>query len=343
MTEAVVTEAVAPRASWSRRDGADCVRVRGLPAGATVAVRPAGTLALEGAPPMAGRVVHDRGEVCFVPRFPFREGTSYAVLVDGAPAAVLVRPGRAGVSTTEVLGVYPTSSEVPRNLLRCYVWFSAPMSEGYAARHVRLVDEAGDPLPGALPRTEEELWDADRRRLTVLLDPARIKRGLVGHRELGYPLRGGVPFRLLVDAGFRDARGMPLRAPADRRYQVVGDLRGLLEPRRWHLAAPASGGREPLEVTFDRTLDHGLLLRCLRVAGPDGRRVGGTPAVGGGERCWGFTPARGWAAGRHHLLIDPVLEDVAGNSLSRVFDRDLGDPADEPVDARPAALAFHPR
>jgi hypothetical protein len=327
-------------ASWSRHDGEDCVRVRGLPPGATVALRPAGSLAVDGAPPMAGRVARDRGEVCFVPRFPFRAGTTYTVLVDGAPTAVLVRHGRPDAATTEVLGVYPTSREVPRNLLRCYVWFSAPMSEGYAARHVRLVDEAGEPLPGALLPSGQELWDTERRRLTVLLDPARIKRGLVGHREAGYPLRGGVPFRLLVDAGFRDAQGMPLRAQAGRRYQVGDDLRGRVEPRHWQLSPPARGGRAPLELRFPRALDHGLLLRCLRVAGPDGSGVAGTAAVGGGEQSWRFTPTVGWAAGRHRLLIDPVLEDVAGNSLSRVFDRDLDDPADEPVNARSASLAF---
>jgi hypothetical protein len=321
----------------------DCITVRGLATGAAVRVRPAGSLAVEGAPAMAGRMVHDRDEACFVPRFPFHPGTAYTVLVDGAPAAVLRRPGPSGAATTEVLGVYPTSSDVPRNLLRCYVWFSAQMSEGCSTRHVRLTDLAGDPLPAALARTDQELWDADRRRLTVLLDPARIKRGLVGHRELGYPLRAGVPFRLVVDAGFPDARGMPLRAPAEECYQVGGDLRGHVDPSRWRLTAPVSGGREPLEVAFDRPLDHGLLLRCVRVVGPDGGRAAGTVAVDRGERRWRFTPALGWAPGPHHLLVDPVLEDVAGNSLSRVFDRDLANPSDAPVADRPATIGFRPR
>ena len=58
------------------------------------------------------------------------------------------------------------------------------MSDGFAAGRVTLVDHAGDVMPAALLPLEHELWDGDRRRLTVLLDPARIKRGLVAHRGL---------------------------------------------------------------------------------------------------------------------------------------------------------------
>lgn len=59
-----------------------------------------------------------------------------------------------------------------------------------------------------LREAQAQLWHpTGHRRLTVLLDPARIKRGLASHRQVGYPLRSGEPFRLVVDDGFRDARG----------------------------------------------------------------------------------------------------------------------------------------
>jgi hypothetical protein len=37
------------------------------------------------------------------------------------------------------------------------------------------------------------------------------------------------------------------------------------------------------------------------------------------------------------------LEDLAGNSLSRVFDRDLTDAEDEPVEPVPRTIEFCPR
>jgi len=328
--------------SWARCGGDDCLRVTALAPGADVRVRPRTAVVAGELPPMAGRLVRDGGDVCFVPRFAFVDGTTYTVEIEGVAAAVLVRPRPERVATTEVLDIRPTATEVPRNLLRLYVWFSAPMSEGCAAGHVRLVDDADHEMAGALLPTEHELWDGERRRLTVLLDPARIKRGLAGHRQAGYPLRPGDPFRLVVDDGFRDARGIPLRRRAERRYQVGGQERRRVEPAGWALTIPAARTLEPLVVSFDRPLDHGLLARCLSVVAPDGRLVDGTPQAGPQERSWQLTPGQPWAPGPHRLVVDPVLEDLAGNSASRVFDRDLTRPEDQPREARPVAVTFGP-
>jgi hypothetical protein len=337
--------------SWSRSGGADCIRLTDLAAAADVQVqvRPGAAVAAGGLPPMAGRVVRDGADLCFVPRFAFLDGTAYTVTVDGVVAATLVRAAPSRQATTEVTGIRPTSEVVPCNLLRFYVWFSAPMSEGYAAGHVRLTsdsrdgDDGGDAIAGALLPTEHELWDASRRRLTVLLDPARIKRGLAGHRDAGYPLRSGEPVRLVVDTGFRDARGLPLRAGADQRYEVGSEERRHVDPRSWTLSVPPAGTFEPLQVAFGRPLDHGLLARCLAVAGRDSQLIDGTPRIGTGEQSWQLVPRQAWAPGPHQLIVDPVLEDVAGNSVSRVFDRDLARPEDEPRQARPVAIPFCPR
>lgn len=327
-------------ATWSRGGDGDCIRLTGLPAGADVRVFPGTAAAAGSLPPMAGRLERDGADLCFVPRFAFLDGRSYTVTVDGTSAAVLVRPPPERAATTEVTGIRPTAAEVPVNLLRCYVWFSAPMSEGYAAGHVRLARDDGSVIAGALLPSEHELWDASRRRLTVLLDPARIKRGLPGHQEAGYPLRPGEPFRLVVGDGFRDAQGLPLRAPAERRYEVGGEERRHVDPHRWELAVPPAGTCEPLRVAFGRPLDHGLLARCLHVRGPGGKLIDGTAQAGRGEQSWQLVPSRAWATAVHRLIVEPVLEDLAGNSVSRVFDRDLARPEDQPRPARPVTIAF---
>ena len=146
----------------------------------------------------------------------------------------------------------------------------------------------------------------------------------------------------MVEAGFRDAAGRPLRGTAERRYAVGPDERRRVDPGAWAVSAPPAGGREPLAVTFDRPLDHGLLGRCLHVTGPDGQPVAGLPEPGPEERSWRLTPRQPWAAGPHQLVVDPVLEDLAGNSVSRVFDRDLARAQDDPRLARPAAVTFRP-
>jgi hypothetical protein len=292
---------------------------------------------------MAGHLVVDGDDLCFVPRFAFMDGAPYSVSIGGVAAAILLRPSQPVRATTEVLSIHPQAQDVPRNLLRFYVVFSGPMSEGYARDHLRLVDESGTPLHGALLSTDYELWDGAHRRLTILLDPARIKRGLSAHRQSGYPIQIGQPFRLVVDAGFRDARGAPLRTGAEKHYDVVADERRRVEPADWELHNPSRHTFEPLEVGFDRPLDYGLLNRCLHVVGPDGRRVVGAGEVGTDERSWRLTPAEPWSAGPHELVIDDILEDMAGNSVTRVFDRDRTIPSDAIREKGPTVMPYFPR
>jgi hypothetical protein len=323
---------------WSRSGADDCLVIAGVAADAAVQVRPRTSLAAIEAPPMAGRLLRQGDDICFVPRFPFVEGTAYAVIIDGTLTAVAVRPQLDRAATTEVLDIRPSAGEVPRNLLRFYLCFSAPMAEGCAAEQVRLVDESGDPMVGALLPVEQELWDPARRRLTVLLDPARIKRGLVGQRLAGYPLRPGMSLQLVVDQGFLDARGVRLRAGADRRYRVGADERRRVEPEAWSLAAPTTHTLQPLEVSFDRPLDYGLLSDCIGVIDPDGRAVRGAATIGPGDRSWLLAPQQPWAPGAHRLVVDPVLEDLAGNSVARELTR----PEDEPRADRAVVMSFRP-
>jgi hypothetical protein len=106
---------------------------------------------------------------------------------------------------------------------------------------------------------------------------------------------------------------------------------------------PPAGSSEPLRVAFDRPLDYGLLARCLQVIGPDGDPVDGTAQTGHGEQSWQLAPRRAWASGPHQLVVDPILEDLAGNSVSRVFDRDLSRSEDQPREASPVTVGFRPR
>ncbi|HEY3670264.1 MAG TPA: hypothetical protein VGN51_04965 [Acidimicrobiia bacterium] len=329
------------RVSWSTCEDSPCLRVGGARAATLVAVRPVSARGVRARPPTAGRLVADGDDLCFVPRFPFLDGTDYEVEVDGAMVGTVTCSARPQTPpTTEVVAIRPTGTTVPRNLLRCYVEFSAPMREAGATR-VRLTDAEGWPLVGALLATEYELWDPDRRRLTVLLDPARIKRGLVPQRELGYPLREGASVTLVVDAEFPDAAGRPLRTGATRTWQVIGDERRRVTPSSWALRPGTAGTTEPLTVTFDRPLDHALVARCLRVVGPAGT-VGGSIDVGREERSWTFAPTTPWPDAEHRLVVGPELEDVAGNSVQRVFDRDLTNAADDPGDGGPVELVFRP-
>jgi hypothetical protein len=288
----------------------------------------------------AGHFAEADGDTLFVPRFPLIDGVSYSLLIDGVEAAAAVVPLTASTPTTRLTSIHPTAIEMPLNLLRIYITFSAPMSEGFAAGAIRARRvETGELLDDVFLPMDPELWDESRQRLTLLLDPGRIKRGLVPHAEAGYPLTEGEPIGISVDRSMRDAAGRPLRAGGGRVYKVGPANRARIDPNAWQISTPAAGSTDGLMVTFDRPLDHALLQRCLEVRYGK-KAVAGGVAVDGGERIWRFEPTAPWQAGGHSLRVDTILEDVAGNSVRRVFDRELDLAEHAPLDTPHVDVPF---
>ena len=236
---------------------------------------------------------------------------------------------------TVVDSIDPGVDEVPANLLRFAVTFSHAMADGSAAGRIHLLDMSGKELPGTLLGMPPELWDRSRRRLTVLLEPGRIKRGLQPNVQAGPPLGEGDTVTLVVDPRLRDAGGAELASGARRTYRVGAPIRCRVDPGLWDLRWPAAPS-DPLVVRFDRPLDRALVLRCLRVLDGAGRAMPGRTSLDAEARVWAFSPAAGVVASLH---IDTRLEDLAGNSVRRVFDRDLQDAADNGIDDVEVVLA----
>ena len=309
----------------------------GVKSGVKSGVEPGAIPAAAGRFELSGESVYS---VYFIPRFPFIAGMRYSLLVyhplvggtsDSPGFWNIQRPAVESAPAASVVAIYPDVEQVPVNLLKFYVQFSEPMSDGRAEQAIRVCrDDTQEPLDGVFVPMDPELWDRSRQRLTLLLDPARIKHGLVPNLEVGYPLIEGVPFRLFIDPDFRDAKGRPLKAGAERRYEVGPEVRLRIDPQRWKLRVPAAGSLEPLAVEFERPLDYALLQRCLWVSGPLGTPVSGSVETGRGEGSWLFAPESPWIEGRHQLIVERQLEDLAGNSPVRVFDRDMTEPDDGP-------------
>lgn len=269
------------------------------------------------------------GVAYFTPHFPPVPGTEFAVISVSADGPIeLIRatvPAVVITPTTRVLRIDPGPDDVPENLLRFSVTFSAPMEQGSAAGHLRLLSGDGAELPGLLPMPPE-LWDRRRCRLTVLLEPGRIKRGLQPGVQAGAPLAVGTSVTLVVDRELRDAHGAPLVAGAQRTFAVGEAIRSRIDPGRWSVRRSAEVGGQVV-VRFDRSLDRALVSRCLTVVGPGGAPVAGTTTLDDDALVWTFSAARPTAQD-WRLRVDTELEDLAGNSVRRVFDRDLRDPDD---------------
>lgn len=106
-------------------------------------------------------------------------------------------------------------------------------------------------------------------------------------------------------------------------------IRSRVNPQVWDVRWPASAGGQ-LVVRFGRSLDRSLVERCLWVVGANGRVVDGQATLDRDAQIWRFTPTAR-AVDDWSLHVHPDLEDLAGNSVRRLFDRDLRDPEDTRV------------
>ncbi|HSI47911.1 MAG TPA: hypothetical protein VLA61_06560 [Ideonella sp.] len=206
--------------------------------------------------------------------------------------------------------VFPSGASVPENLLRIELRLPRPLPQVLDMRHVKLLDAAGQVLPGAL--LDLPLPSADGRQLTLLLHPGRVKSGLVAHERLGLALKAGDSVTLQIDD--------PALGPALRKtWQVTAADRTAPEPTRWRIAPPVAGSSAALLVALDAPVSASGG-RLIAVRGPDGQRLPGRPQLMHAETGWRFVPAQPWVAGRYTLMVHPDLEDAAGNRACALFE-----------------------
>jgi hypothetical protein len=294
-----------------------------------VTLRPSASASGDETPAMAGRYTVE-GSLRFSPSFPFDAGRDYEVRFDPSKVSRAGLTARAATATisipdsgrspsTRVSAVYPGSDLIPENLLRMYVVFSKPMGQQGGRDHIMFFDDSGREVPDVVVPLDTDLWNAERTRYTVNLDPGRVKREILPNREMGRALHDGAGLTLVVKRDWPDRHGNPLVTEYRRRYRIGPPEDRPLSTAQWHITAPAAGSRDLLTVTFSTPLDYGLLQRSLSVRRGDSN-IPGYGQVGPGEIRWEFVPREEWQRGPYMLKVDPILEDVAGNRIGRAFE-----------------------
>ncbi len=140
-------------------------------------------------PAMLGSYESTGDGVRFRPRFPLERGIAYQAVFawpipNDSPHLSTARGHELRLAETFVLpvahdgpgariaAIYPSGRELPENLLRIYIQFSAPMSQGNCYSRVHLRDETtGTDVERPFLELPQELWSPDGTRLTLLLEP----------------------------------------------------------------------------------------------------------------------------------------------------------------------------
>jgi hypothetical protein len=291
--------------------------------------------------------------VRFEPRFPLVPGVVYRAVFDttqipgnkdGLRVEVkLMIPKPEPKTPTVVEQVFPTANRLPENQLKFYLHFSAPMARGDIYTHMRLLDAAGKPVESPFLEIDQELWDPEGKRLTVFIDPGRIKRGLKPREDLGPVLEEGKRYTLVIDRAWADGDSNALKETFRKSFSAGLPAEKAIEPKTWKLQPPDAGGLESLTVAFPAPLDHALLHRLVWVEDGAGRRIAGTVSVGAEEKRWQFVPADPWKPGPYRLVADSRLEDLAGNSIARPFEVDVFRPVERSIKAETVKIPFEVR
>ncbi|MEL6467723.1 MAG: hypothetical protein AAFQ58_22380 [Pseudomonadota bacterium] len=246
---------------------------------------------------------------------------------------------QAACPAAQGVDIYPTATVLPENLLRVYVYYPRPMNTGEGLQHVRLLSSDGVALAGVFLTNRADLWSPDRRRLTLLLDPGRVKTGLIANENLGRALVAGESYTLEVSGSALDTTGCPLGKDTQHSFAAKNADTDTPDPALWSIGAPRAHSTDTLRVDLGSTHDHLSMAFRLRVLNKDGDTVAGTITLGPAEELWEFTPRAPWTASRYTVAIDERLEDLAGNRPGRLFDR----PADQAPSPWQQSLDFTPK
>jgi hypothetical protein len=254
---------------------------------------------------------------------PLTPGLSYHILENNQLIGQVIVPLNPNEKAPELVAIYPLLDTLPENLLKLYVHFSKPMRSGESLQFIHLLDKKQDTLRNVFLNLQPELWDTSSTVLTLWLDPGRIKRGLTLNRALGNPLKMNETYHLVVSADWKGQNGLNLTQTyrktfvAGKRDELAPDL------KQWELQVPKTSTTAPLGIKIRETLDHYLLLESIDIVDQNNSLVKGEIRLGKKDDQVVFFPVKPWKAQRYRLQVDARLEDLAGNNLNRVFDRDI--------------------
>ncbi|MEM9329400.1 MAG: Ig-like domain-containing protein, partial [Bacteroidota bacterium] len=259
-------------------------------------------------------------EVSFYPAIAFNSRLTYEFW-QGSMLIGTFRPDKKPNLKTRLLSIYPQDSLLPENLLKIHLVFSSPMGISDSYQYIDFFHEQQEVFP--ILDLQPELWNDDRTVLTLWLDPGRIKRELLRQTKLGRPLASEAHYRMVIDSTWRDRKGNALEHVVAKDFWTGGADRSIPTITADHIRYP-KGPQDTLTIEFQEPMDYLLLRHAIWVKTNDDE-VLGRIITSDNERTWHFSPEQYWTAGEEYqLIVETRLEDLAGNNLTRPFDRMVG-------------------
>lgn len=260
--------------------------------------------------------------VLFEPLIPLSPGLSYDILQDDKLIGQIKIPVNAHEEAPKLVSIYPDQDTLPENLLKIYLHFSKPMRTGHSLDNIYILDGHKDTMRKVFLDLQPELWDTTRTVLTLWLDPGRIKRGLVLNKELGNPLKKAETYQLVILSKWKDNAGLSLVKEYTKQFTAGARDEQSPDIRKWKLSAPKAGTSEALIINTLEPLDHYLLQESIGIF--DGHKmIYSTSKISEHGKVLTIVPIAPWEPHAYKIRVLARLEDLVGNNLNHVFDRDI--------------------
>ncbi|MEM9076186.1 MAG: hypothetical protein AAGC43_04060 [Bacteroidota bacterium] len=225
--------------------------------------------------------------------------------------------------TPVVQAVYPSSQIVPENLLRIYIQFSSPMKTIGNLEKIKLLDENNKEVRNVFFNNAYELWNKEQTQLTLILDPARVKTGLVANNTLGRALRPDAKYTLTIE-GLEDVNHKKMLKPFKKEWKVITADNKVPDIKNWRFNMPKANTKDKYIVHFPQMLDYNSLKQRLLLTDSKKKAIEGQVEIKGRETEWHFSPKEPWRCGNYILHVNSRLEDPAGNNINGLFDHKIG-------------------
>jgi hypothetical protein len=264
--------------------------------------------------PVLGNMKNENDRSLFTPVVPFERGQSYRT----SSGITFNIPPDSTARAPELVGSFPSCDTVPSNLLKIYLQFSEPMSEGRSSQHIQLFDATtGDTVKSAFLDLQPELWNEDGTVLTLWLDPGRIKQDLIPNKKLGFVMNDNRTYRLVIAKGWKSKKGLALEQDYNKTFVTSKRDTGKPNINSWSIDVRG----DTVIVDLKESLDWSLLRSAVSVMYGDDEITPQT-ITGTCETklalVFGKLPS-----GEYRLNVESRLEDLAGNSLNRLFETDV--------------------
>ncbi len=210
--------------------------------------------------------------------------------------------------------IFPQAKVLPANTLRFYIHFPRSGEAHFDRDQLWLLDEEEQVVRDPFLVLSQELWSLDGFRLTVLMEPGRIKRGLGTDPSHDPVLIVGRTYSLLVTALGQTAR---------HTFRVSDPVLEAVNETFWRLVSPTAGSLDPAVVHFDRVMDAALCEDEIGVLTPSGEVVQTSVLLAPDGTTAQLIPSHPWRTGENYLVVSQRLEDVCGNRLGEALDHDL--------------------